>query len=705
MRRQSNPEGIRCLSRPKHGNRAELLLPVEGPELTRINSLSAVVNYFMEDENKYITGYKWRLHFFLHSKAEQRRDDSVLQSVCCLYVLCGFVALLEQSRVTTLLTVVHFCAASGVFHCLKYRPKLCPCEIHGFEERRSCYQQVTTMPRAGNTATTAAVEGGQQPRPSNPIAALIRQGAQEAGRQQGSNRAVTKVQRMINSLQWRQAHSKDEFYPLTLGSGIELRLRQLQAGEVTGLGTGATVWPAAHVLAKYLELRYNGETGMRGLRVVDLGSGTGVAGIAAAALGAAETFLTDQEQLLFLMQENAERCTTPRTGANADTTDSAGTAGDCTAPAAVHVVTYDWGMNDDSLSPPVDVILVSDCVLPKLYPIEPLVDAIDKLSGPGTVTIMSYEHRHYQAFDPRRRFEELAAERGFYKSDIPQSQQHPIFSADDIEIWEVRRNGRPSEVAGDTGGADPVRSANAAALFPADGYVGGGVVISQCASNEVTGAVNELANTTAQVMMLGERHELSQSLSGAIGCYLWPSAVVMARHLVAAAAITSSTSNAAAGASLRPAQTTALELGSGVGLVAMAVALMGWDVVATDKADALPLLEANVKACLSSTERECIGERRRATNSVVVKKMAVPAAREHFLAQNDTWVIDGRNVCFAGDRPRVNRESQPPHISPHFLDISCEVCKSRSVGRWAAYLCTSSSPVYIAWNKNEKSLI
>lgn len=38
----------------------------------------------------------------------------------------------------------------------------------------------------------------------NPIAALIRQGAAEAGHLQGTARATTKVQRMINSLQWRQ---------------------------------------------------------------------------------------------------------------------------------------------------------------------------------------------------------------------------------------------------------------------------------------------------------------------------------------------------------------------------------------------------------------------------------------------------------------------------------------------------------------------
>lgn len=441
----------------------------------------------------------------------------------------------------------------------------------------------------------------------NPIAALIRRGAEEAGRQQGNSRAVTKVQRMINSLQWRQAHSKDEFYPLALESGIVLRFRQLQAGEVTGLGTGATVWPAAHVLAKYLERRF-GERGMCGSRLVDLGSGTGVAGIVAAALGA-EAYLTDQEQLLFLMRENAEMCARRR--------EEEAVAGDEPAvmhppSGAIHVLTYDWGMKDDDLSPPVDIILVSDCVLPKLYPIEPLVDAIDRLSGPDTVTIMSYEHRHYQAFDPRRKFEELAAARGLVKTEISQAQQHPIFSADDIEIWEVRRrrcDDPTSKDQSNTGGVairraeEEAESSLAATL---------GVVICTSPPQCSLPADEEESPGTMKVVveMLGERHELAQSPSGAIGCYLWPSAVVMARHIVAAS-VGGSTGSCSDGGGIAappyPARATVLELGSGVGLVAMAAALLGWKVVGTDKADAMPLLESNVTRCLSSTKREWNG--------------------------------------------------------------------------------------------------
>ena len=424
-----------------------------------------------------------------------------------------------------------------------------------------------------------------------------------------------------------------------------LEFRQLQAGEVTGLGTGATVWPAAHVLAKYLERRFadvgvgEGRRGMEGLRTVDLGSGTGVAGIVAAALGA-DAFLTDQEQLLFLMDENAERASRAKArkpkenaGTRSSSTDAeAGTFGDIT------VLTYDWGMDDERLSPPLDVILVSDCVLPKLYPIEPLVDAIDRLSGPDTVTIMSYEHRHYQAFDPRRRFEELAAAKGLVKVDIPQARQHPIFSADDIEIWEVRRRRQPAQQvrdccqatqqiparAGEATGPGSVRmemvgtakdvailssSSTTSLLVAGEGGAAAGMSAAGEAKHEVQTVVS----------ILGEQHELAQTPSGAIGCYLWPSAVVMARHLVAVAGPSaadvlnasdvpidgSSPCDAAPAGSLPCGKV--LELGSGVGLVAMTAALLGWEVVSTDKADALPLLELNVNRCLSSTRRELCG--------------------------------------------------------------------------------------------------
>jgi predicted nicotinamide N-methyase len=73
-------------------------------------------------------------------------------------------------------------------------------------------------------------------------------------------------------------------------------------------GTGTMIWECGIVLAKYLEQRSKGSHGgwLRGKRVLELGSGTGVAGLAAAALGATVT-LTDLPAVVPLLQSNERR--------------------------------------------------------------------------------------------------------------------------------------------------------------------------------------------------------------------------------------------------------------------------------------------------------------------------------------------------------------------------------------------------------------
>ena len=55
----------------------------------------------------------------------------------------------------------------------------------------------------------------------------------------------------------------------------------------SGLGTGLTVWDGSVVLAKFLEARF---PTLAGKRVLELGSGPGLAGLAAVALGGKVTF-------------------------------------------------------------------------------------------------------------------------------------------------------------------------------------------------------------------------------------------------------------------------------------------------------------------------------------------------------------------------------------------------------------------------------
>ena len=88
---------------------------------------------------------------------------------------------------------------------------------------------------------------------------------------------------------------------------------------------------------------------------------------------------------------------------------------------------------------------ILDCVLPKLYPIAPLVDALDKcmststFTRTGTVAYCTYEHRYYEPYNPKQYFIDLCHEKSLEVKQIPTEDQHPIYSVDDIEVWQITR--------------------------------------------------------------------------------------------------------------------------------------------------------------------------------------------------------------------------------------------------------------------------
>jgi SAM-dependent methyltransferase len=262
--------------------------------------------------------------------------------------------------------------------------------------------------------------------------------------QRRSSKQSSALQRRSQSLGWRNRYSQNDQYPISMsvdGKEFNFSVQQLQRGEVEGTyGTGATVWPAAMVLLKYLERHPDL---VRGRRVVDLGSGTGVTSLAASLLGAIHVSCTDgEDSVVRLAQDNCVRAVTtqiePGSNHDQDQNDNI-RIGAC----PINVEKYWWGtvpLPDDQC----EVILVADCVLPKLYPIAPLVAAIDDLlrAAGGSrnkkpVAILSYEHRYYPHYDPRIKFQELAHARGLKLETIPQDQQDPVYNVDDIEIWHV----------------------------------------------------------------------------------------------------------------------------------------------------------------------------------------------------------------------------------------------------------------------------
>ncbi|RYG96013.1 hypothetical protein EON65_55060 [archaeon] len=184
--------------------------------------------------------------------------------------------------------------------------------------------------------------------------------------------------RILQNLKWRQAFQASELYEYIFLDDVTFSLKQIPNGEMKGLGTGTFIWPAAQVLSKYLEHVFSPTNGLAGKKVCELGSGVGLVGIVAALLGA-EVVLTDQEVIIPLLHSNLsytlDNIQAP-SHTHANTTPN---MPHYTAPNVdvlrqrIKVHPYDWSAPSPFAADAFDVLLVSDCVLPKLYPISLLV--------------------------------------------------------------------------------------------------------------------------------------------------------------------------------------------------------------------------------------------------------------------------------------------------------------------------------------------
>ena len=240
-------------------------------------------------------------------------------------------------------------------------------------------------------------------------------------------------------------------------------------------GTGTTVWPGSIVLLKYLEkLAHDPQRDnvLEGKTVADLGSGTAITSIASALLGASAVVCTDGcDPVVDLARRNIHDAMGELSPTSVDKIDTM-LLGElihrhyvCRGCKMV-AQKYRWGEGmlledihwddcddhnlrhnnqhtDDKMQSKAkhfDIILGADCIVPKLYPIQPLVDALDELSGSETVSYLSYEQRHYEKYDPALEFRRLASMRNLEVEVVPDHELHPMYPANDIQIWKVTRN-------------------------------------------------------------------------------------------------------------------------------------------------------------------------------------------------------------------------------------------------------------------------
>ncbi|XP_061583440.1 EEF1A lysine methyltransferase 3-like [Cololabis saira] len=186
----------------------------------------------------------------------------------------------------------------------------------------------------------------------------------------------------VDDCLFAETFSKESVYDLM---GEQLRIRQVFGAN---LGVAAPVWEAALHLCHYLE---DQSVPLRGRRVIELGSGTGVVGILAARLGA-EVTLTDLPLALPQLQANVL--------ANMPT------SGWPSSPPTV--LPLSWGEDHMKFPSDWDLVLCADIIyLPETYPL--LVETLGHLCKNGAVVYLSSKMRKehgtpgfYEKYLPRR---------------------------------------------------------------------------------------------------------------------------------------------------------------------------------------------------------------------------------------------------------------------------------------------------------------
>jgi len=175
-----------------------------------------------------------------------------------------------------------------------------------------------------------------------------------------------------------RAVEEDAQREMDIGGGCRLRVAECRSA-FDNSNTGAVLWGSSVRLARYISGL--GRSQFAGRRVVELGCGTGLAGLAAAVQGA-HVILTDLQEVLCQTTEANLEANTPALQA------SGGIAK--LQPLA-------WGDTVDHLEPgpPFDYVLAADIIYkPDLF--EPLKRTLLQLSGPGTRVLLAYTRRRSQ---------------------------------------------------------------------------------------------------------------------------------------------------------------------------------------------------------------------------------------------------------------------------------------------------------------------
>lgn len=171
------------------------------------------------------------------------------------------------------------------------------------------------------------------------------------------------------------------------------------------IGVAAVVWEAATVLARYLGTL--DPSALIGRRAIELGAGTGLAGMVASALGANPVILTDRHTTSAEANLAANRHNIPPS-------------------RDVSVSRLEWGQDVSRFRPPFELILAADVVyVEDTFPL--LIRSLGELSDSNTVILLSCKHR----YERDNRFFELLHSN--FNSEVLWSEER------NLKLYNVRK--------------------------------------------------------------------------------------------------------------------------------------------------------------------------------------------------------------------------------------------------------------------------
>jgi len=212
------------------------------------------------------------------------------------------------------------------------------------------------------------------------------------------------------------------------GNGLTVRIEQ----EYENAEEGSVVWDCSRSLLAHLSAPASREL-CRGARVLEIGAGTGVVGLALARLGSASVTLTDKQSQLPLLRRNVEH-NMPADGEHVAPTDVCPL---CWEPG--------WQRECEALARPdaFDLIVCCDCVYPS-QPSDHLAQVILELLelNPRSTLLLAFERRPPPASAPAgtdhpsdffaRMAKACALER------VPDEQLDQMWRYDEFELWTMR---------------------------------------------------------------------------------------------------------------------------------------------------------------------------------------------------------------------------------------------------------------------------